>query len=116
MDERRDFEQRLRSWNPETHPARLAQRAHEVAVRNGIRRGEIDDAVDLIVVDQPAHGTHEVLLVNPRHHLPSVADVSAEAETREAAEDVEGSAAMAAHHDRAAHLHLARAGRAHLVE
>lgn len=61
-----------RQSNP--NAIRVAQDAHELLVGHRVRGGDVDDAVDLIVRNQPAHGADEILLVDPRHELPAVSD------------------------------------------
>src|SRR2546426_11821959 len=98
------------------HPPRLAQRAHEVGVGQGMRRGEVDGAVDLVVLDQPIDGAHEVPVMSPRDVLPAVAGLAPEAEAHEAQQQVEHAAPVGAHHDGRAQRHLARAWRRRRVE
>src|SRR5437667_10298815 len=81
------------------HPPRLAQRAHEVGVGQRRGRSEVDGAVDLVVLDQPIDGAHEVPVMDPRDVLPAVAGLPAEAEAHEAQQQVEHAAAVGAHHD-----------------
>src|SRR2546426_5140298 len=98
------------------HPPRLAQRAHEVGAGQGMGRAEVDGAVDLVVLDQPIDGAHEVPVMDPRHVLPAVAGLAPEAEAHEAQQQVEHAAPVGAHHDGRAQRHLARAWRRRRVE
>jgi hypothetical protein len=80
---------------------------HELAIRQRVRRGDVHGSFDAVVLDDPLDGANEVVFVNPRHVLQSVAE-AAEAEADLAKECVERAAALGAHHHRRAHLHFAR--------
>src|SRR3954451_19633345 len=100
----------------ERYAPRLANCSHEVGVRQRIRRGDIDDAVDEALLDQKADGANKILVVNPRHELPPVARLAAEAEAHEVEEDGERSAGIGRHDDSGAQLHLARARSLRLID
>jgi len=62
------------------------------------------------VLHEPTDHAHEVLLVNPRDHLPAVADGPAQTPPHEAQQDLERAAGNGAHHDRRAQRDAARVG------
>src|SRR5262245_14777184 len=65
----------------EPDATRLTKYLHELRVRKGIRRRDVHGSVDVIALDQPSNRRDEVLIVNPRHELPSVTCTAAEAVT-----------------------------------
>ena len=50
-------------------PHASSQRAHELGVGQRIRRGEVDGALDVVLLDQPTDGADEIGVVNPRDVL-----------------------------------------------
>ena len=93
------------------HVPGLAQRGHELAVRQRMGRGEIDGAVDLFMVDEEFEGAGEVGFVNPGNILAAVALRSAEAEADQTREHGEDAAGLGAENERGAKRDLARARR-----
>ena len=59
--------------SPNGNPAASRSIRMNSAFGNGLRRGDVDDAVDVVALDQPADRRDEVVVVDPRHELPAVA-------------------------------------------
>ena len=90
------FEHAARGGQADGHVALAAEAAHHFFVGERMRGGEVDDAVETVVVDEPLDGAAEVGCVNPRDHLPAAGHGAAQAEARETSEDGEYAPAAAA--------------------
>jgi len=64
---------------PDARAPRVAQRAHERRIWKRVWRGDIDDAVDLRVVDQPPYRGQKIFVMDPRDELPAIARFAAKA-------------------------------------
>src|SRR5262245_50076204 len=80
MEERGHLEQARPRADAEGDAPRLAQRFHELRVRQRIRRGDVDRAGDEALLDEEADGADEVVMMDPGDELLSVTVRSAQAE------------------------------------
>lgn len=55
----------LLAGRPTRMPRCLAQNSHEICIRQGMRRGHVHDALDLLVVNQPQRRPNKILVVDP---------------------------------------------------
>lgn len=111
---RADFNHPPSCGQSESHTAGSSQMPHELCVRQGVRRRQIHSTVELLAIDQPVDGVDEILLVNPRDILTSVADRSTEACQCQTAQNVEDASTVRAHRHRRPEENLTRArGRSH---
>src|ERR1700761_4010973 len=88
----------------------FADGAEEVAIGEWVRRGEVDDAGEVLCGDEEFDGADEVGFVDPRDELIAGAVGAAEAVADEGEEDVEDSAGVGAEGHGAAQGHFAGAG------
>src|SRR5689334_1969735 len=79
-----DLQHPLAGRESERNTGSLAKDLHELRIRQRIRGRDVDDARDFLVIDQPAGGCDEILVVDPRHELPPITSASAEAVPNEA--------------------------------
>src|SRR5436309_9532190 len=68
------------------HSAPSTDDSHNLALRNRVRRGHIDQPAKIVAVDQPFDGAPEIFLVNPRNELVSTGNRAAQPPPREASE------------------------------
>ena len=86
------------------------------AFGNGFGGSDVDDIVDLVLVDEPADGLHEISGVNPGDVLAPVARLSAQADAYQGEQGVENTAALKTHYHRGAHFDLGRASNRGIVQ
>lgn len=79
-------------------------------------RRDVDDIVDLVVVDEPAGGLHEVCFVNSGDVLAPVVRLPAQADAYQGEQGVENTAALGTHHHGGAHLDLAHVSNRGIVQ
>ena len=87
-----DLQHPAAGWQSQRSSRGFAQDAHEVGIRQWIGSRHVHDALDLVMVDEPANGGNEVLVVNPRHELPAISSSPAEAPSSERQKRVEDAA------------------------
>ena len=88
---------------------RLSECPHELDVGHGIRRGEVDGAMDVVAVDDEVERTQEIVVMNPGCVLlagPVVSTQTQPHETEQCAED----GCFRAHEERCAEQHQAGFG------
>src|SRR5206468_2072161 len=83
-----------RSGETDRHAPGLAQRAHEIGVRQGPRGGQVDGPGHLFLLDEPGDGADEIDVLNPGDILSAVAGPAAEAEAHQAEQRIEDPAAI----------------------
>src|SRR4029077_15924225 len=88
-EDRADLEHPPARGPSERHAPRVAGHTPEFRVRERMGRGNVDDTLDVIAVDQPLNGADEVLVVDPRHELAAVTGPAAKAMARQREERVE---------------------------
>jgi hypothetical protein len=74
----------LRGGETDGRAPRFAEVPHELSVWHRIRRSDVDSALDILVVDEPADRPDEVFVMNPRDELSPIPCASAESVSQEA--------------------------------
>src|ERR1051325_8809713 len=70
---RTNLEHPVSGRQTERHTVRFSKRPHELRIGQWVRRCEVHGAVDVALLDQPPNRRDEILVVNPRHELTTVA-------------------------------------------
>ena len=91
-EEGADFEHPLGGGQADVSSPGLAEGSHEVAVREWIWGGEVDDTAEIFLRDEEFDGADEVGFVNPGDELAAGAGSAPEAVADETEKDVEDSA------------------------
>src|SRR5712691_10857143 len=79
------------------HPARRRQSkryaafstddSHHLAMRNRVRRGQVDCSAEIVTLDQPFYGPAEIDFVNPGNELAPAGNGASESPSREPSQD-----------------------------
>src|SRR5260370_37478581 len=69
VPERRHAQHPLARGKAESDSPRFAYRSHEIAIGQWRRRGDIHNALNLLMLNQVVHRPREILVVNPGHVL-----------------------------------------------
>jgi len=109
QEQRSYLEHPLRCRHTDANAPRLAQHLHEFVVWDRIRRGDIDNALALVVRDQPADGADEIQFVHPRHELTAIANPSTLPTSHQREQRIEHTSPIRTHRHCRAQRHFANA-------
>jgi hypothetical protein len=115
-ERRSDLEHPLRARHTERYTVRVTKHSHEVGIRQWVWRCDVHDAVDLMPLNQPAHGREEILVVNPRNKLSAISGGSAETVSNESEKRIEHASWVRAHRHRRSKRNLSGPTERHLVK
>src|SRR5947209_7691571 len=111
QDEGADLEHPVGRRQPDWRPVGSAQGGHEIAIGQRSGRGDVDGAGQVGAGDEEFDRLDEVCVVDPRHELATGTGRAAQTHPNQVEKDLESSAPVGAHDDRAAQSDLARVRR-----
>ena len=69
MNKGRNLKHPARRGQTKRHAALPTYDSHHIAVRNRVRRSQVDRPAEIILIDQPFDGVAKILFVNPGDEL-----------------------------------------------
>src|SRR5216683_1861846 len=87
MDKGRELEHSARGGQSKGHAALPPYDSHHLAVRNRVRRGQVNRAAEIVSVDQPLNGIAKISFVNPGNELAPARNSASESPPREPSQD-----------------------------